>query len=128
MEREQEQYGDRLGFDKATQQQRVAEEGLRRAQGDSPVVGDHAPAQNKVVRERSFLEATDAALNWAGGPPQQSGAPGDVPMSAEATTAAAVSSPIGGAPTARPSGTSFPSGGVSGVDAICSHHDNSGRP
>jgi len=82
--------GNKFGESKSQEQERIHNEGLRRAHGDMPHVGSGCTPQREVIRDSR--ESTDAVLNWASGNHVASAGPGE-PASPGWPTVAGVSGP-----------------------------------
>jgi len=92
MKREAESYVSKNNFDKSSEQEAIAIEGLRRCEGDSPIVGGTVTGQHEIIHESAIPIATnDATLNFAGGPPVATISPyGEIPFTGALERAAGV--------------------------------------
>lgn len=64
MNREPEQYSNKFNESKSEEQTRLADEALRRAQGDFPAVGGASTPQSAVVKDRaSAILVNDTSTN-----------------------------------------------------------------
>jgi hypothetical protein len=91
MQRENESYSNRRNEDKSEEQSRMADEALRRGQGDFPAVGAGATRQTEVVKDRAAVRTMDATLSNGSGPAVHHVGRDDMPMTSDLQRVAGLS-------------------------------------